>query len=484
MSLRERLSERGVELGDEVGRGATAVVYRAIDRRHDRPVAVKVFRPGAGAELGPDRFLREIQLAAGLQHPHILPVYDSGAADGTLFYVMPYVEGESLRQRLARGRLPVDEALRIARQVADALGFAHARGVVHRDIKPENILLEGRHAVVADFGVALAVERPPGDGRITSVGLVVGSPAYMSPEQASGDAAVDGRSDIYSLGCVLYEMLAGEPPFPGPSPRAIVARRFQGPPTPVIEHRPEVSAAVSAAVQRALAVDPERGSGGRRTSRRRCGRRRLTAGSPASAWHGSVAVGSRWWPAGWLSRRSRCSRATGRLRGRRGSIPGASRSPRSATRPVSAASPRSAPMVAAWITDRLGEVQGVEVVQSAIVMPAQHDQHTMPGAWDDPARLHTLAAETRAGTLVTGSYYRGDQGVVEFHVEIIDANSGEVLRAIGPVESRESSERVADELSRAVAGAVDTAVALLPRSPRVDPEHRESPNGIQPRYGW
>jgi len=463
MSLRERLSERGLELGDEVGRGATSVVYRAIDRRHDRTVAVKVFRPGAGAELGPDRFLREIRLAAGLQHPHILPVYDSGAVDGTLFYVMPYVEGESLRQRLAHGRLPVDEALRIARQVADALGFAHARGVVHRDIKPENILLEGGHAVVADFGVALAVERPQGgDGRITSVGLVVGSPAYMSPEQASGDGAVDGRSDIYSLGCVLYEMLAGEPPFPGPSPRAIVARRFQGPPTPVIAHRREVSAAVSAAVQKALAVDPEE-----RFPRAEDFAAALRAPETHRGFAGFrlAGFGGRGFAmvAGGLA-----LAALTLLSGHRPPVGPPRLDPRRVA--VAALSNETrerrlgplGPMVAAWITDRLGEVQGVEVVQSAIVMPAQHDQHTMRGAWDDPARLHTLAAETRAGTLVTGSYYRGDRGVVEFHVEIVDANSGELLRAIGPVETRESSERVADELSRAVAGAVDTAVVLFP----------------------
>jgi serine/threonine protein kinase len=441
MNLRERLLERGIELGDEVGRGAMAVVYRAVDRRHGRPVAVKVFRPGAGVEVGPDRFLREIRMAAGLQHPHILPVYDSGAADGLLYYVMPYVEGESLRQRLARnGRLPVDEALRIAREVADALGYAHAHGVVHRDIKPENILLEGRHAVVADFGVALAIgQTPPNgagspsedDGRLTAVGTVVGSPAYMSPEQASGDAAVDGRSDIYSLGCVLYEILAGEPPFLGLSPRAIVARRFLGPPTPLDQRRSEIPAAVSAAVQKALAVDPaarfERVEDFAAALRAPGSRRRIAGlRSARPRGRGLAMVGS-----------GLALAAVTLLAGQLPSGPAPRLDPRRVA--VAALSNETGdnhlaplgPLVAAWITDRLVKTGTVEVVTPA----------------------------TRAGTLVTGSYYRGDKGAVEFHVEISDANSGELLRAVGPVDSQASPERAADELSRAVAGAVDTLIA-------------------------
>ena len=474
MSLREQLAERGIELGDEVGRGATSLVYRAMDRRHGRPVAVKVFRPGGAMELGPDRFLREIRLAAGLQHPHILPVYDSGVADGVRFYVMPYVEGESLRQRLARtGPLPVDEALRIAREVADALGYAHSHGVVHRDIKPENILLQGRHAVVADFGVALALgEAPPDgagtppkdDGRLTAVGMIVGSPAYMSPEQASGDAAVDGRSDIYSLGCVLYEMLAGAAPFEGLSPREIVARRFLGPPTPLHERRSGVPARVSDAVQRALAVDPaerfERAEDFAAALRGR--RRRLIAGlRPASVGGRGFAVVACGLAlaAMTLFARQPPSGQAARLDPRRVAVAALSNE---------TGDTRLAPLgplVAAWITDRLGRAGTVEVVTSAIVVPAQHDEHTAGEAWDEPERLHTLAAETGAGTLVTGSYYRGARGVVEFHVEIVDANSGGLLRAIGPVDSRGSSERVADELSSAVAGAVDTLITQRDRNP-------------------
>jgi eukaryotic-like serine/threonine-protein kinase len=448
MSLRARLAERGIELGNEVGHGANAVVHQAVDRRHARPVAVKVFRPGAGVELGQDRFLREIRLAAGLQHPHILPVYDSGVADDAPFYVMPYVEGESLRQRLARtGPLPLDEALRIAREVADALGYAHAHGVVHRDIKPENILLEGGHAVVADFGVALAIGRDPGeDGRLTGVGMVVGSPEYMSPEQASADTAVDGRSDIFSLGCVLYEMLAGEPPFLGSSLREIVARRFQRPPTALHERRPEVPTAVAAAVQKALAVDPAA-----RFERvedfaaalRRPENRLWIAGRGVAMVAGGLALAAITLLAG-----RPVPRETPRLDPRRVAVAALSNE---------TGDSRLAPLgslVAAWITERLSRAGTVEVVTSAIVVSAQHDEHTTPNAADGPEQLHTLAAETRAGTLVTGSYYRGDNGAVEFHVEITDANSGDLLRAVGPVYSRGSSERLAAELSRAVAGAI------------------------------
>ena len=243
-------------LDRELGAGGMATVYLAHDLKHDRDVAIKVLRPEIGAALGADRFLLEIKTTANLRHPHIVPLYDSGTADGLLYYVMPLVEGESLRDRLARDKqLPIDEALRIAGEVADALSYAHARGVVHRDIKPENIMLEAGHAVVADFGIARAVSAAGGE-RLTQTGMAVGTPMYMSPEQAAGETDLDGRSDLYSLGCVLYEMLGGQPPFTGPTAAAVTRQHLIADPPPITNLRPAVPATVVDALQRALSKSP------------------------------------------------------------------------------------------------------------------------------------------------------------------------------------------------------------------------------------
>src|SRR5512139_2130891 len=208
----------------EIGRGGMATVYLARDVRHNRAVALKVLKPELGAVLGVERFLAEIQVTANLQHPNLLPLFDSGEAGGMLFYVMPFVEGESLRARLDREKqLPIDEAVRIAIAVANALDYAHSHHVIHRDLKPENILLQAGQPVVADFGIALAVSKA-GGSRVTQTGLSLGTPQYMSPEQATGDRVIDGRTDIYSLGALTYEMLSGEPPHIGNTSQAIIAR--------------------------------------------------------------------------------------------------------------------------------------------------------------------------------------------------------------------------------------------------------------------
>ena len=221
--LRTALGER-YAIDRLVGEGGMATVYRAKDLKHERTVAIKVLREELSVSLGADRFLREIRVVANLQHPNILGLYDSGAAEGLLFYVMPFVEGESLRDRLKKEQqLPLHDALQITREAAEALQFAHEHGVIHRDIKPENILMQGGHAMVADFGIARAVSEAGGD-KLTQTGMAIGTPHYMSPEQALGSEHVDARSDVYSLGCVLYEVLIGQPPFTGPNSMAIMAR--------------------------------------------------------------------------------------------------------------------------------------------------------------------------------------------------------------------------------------------------------------------
>ncbi len=255
-SLREALADR-YAVERELGRGGMATVFLAEDLKHHRSVAIKVLHAEVTAALGAERFLREIEIAARLQHPHILPLYDSGAATGFLYYVMPYVEGESLRDRLTREKqLPQEDALRIATEVAGALAYAHSRGVVHRDIKPENIMLSGGTAVVTDFGIARAVSAAGGEQHLTQTGTIIGTPAYMSPEQSTGTSEIDGRSDQYSLACVVYEMLVGEPPFTGPTPQAIIARHSLDMVSPPSIVRATIPDAVEGAILRALSKIP------------------------------------------------------------------------------------------------------------------------------------------------------------------------------------------------------------------------------------
>ncbi len=255
--LREALQGR-YAFERELGRGGMATVYLAQDLRHDRPVALKVLHPELAASLGDDRFQREIKLAARLQHPHILTVYDSGESTGRFWFTMPYVEGESLRDRLRRERqLPLEDALRIAQQAAQALQYAHDHGVVHRDIKPENLLLtRDGNTLVADFGIARALSSGAAESRLTETGLAVGTPAYMSPEQAAGDRGVDARTDVYSLGAVLYEMLAGEPPYTGATTQALIVKRLTEPAPSVRAVRSSVPESVDQAMRKALAAVP------------------------------------------------------------------------------------------------------------------------------------------------------------------------------------------------------------------------------------
>jgi TolB-like protein len=254
--LKAALADR-YQIEREIGSGGMATVYLARDIRHDREVAIKVLRPDLAAVLGPDRFLQEIKIAAQLQHPNILPLHDSGEADGYLFFVMPYVEGQSLRDRLAKeGELPIGEAVRILRDIVDALTEAHALGVVHRDIKPENILLRGRHALVTDFGVAKAISEATGREKLTTAGVALGTPSYMAPEQASADPHLDQRVDIYAVGAVAYELLTGRPVFMGTTPQMVLSAHMTEIPQPLAKHRESIPAALESVVMRCLEKRP------------------------------------------------------------------------------------------------------------------------------------------------------------------------------------------------------------------------------------
>ncbi len=260
IGISERLTaalEGRYTLERELGQGGMATVYLADDARHRRKVAVKVLRPELAATIGPERFLREIEIAAQLQHPHILPLLDSGEADGFLYYVMPFVDGQSLRERLGRqGELPVNEALKLLVEIVDALSYAHARGVVHRDVKPDNVMLSGRHALVLDFGVAKAVSEASGRNQLTTAGVALGTPAYMAPEQAVADPHLDHRVDIYAVGVMAYELLAGRAPFIGGTPQQVLAAHVTQAPDPLSRHRPGISPVLEAIVMRCLAKRP------------------------------------------------------------------------------------------------------------------------------------------------------------------------------------------------------------------------------------
>ena len=449
--LRAALAEHSLGLDRELGRGGMSVVYLAQDLRHHRLVAVKLLRPGILG--GVERFVREIEALSPLVHPNIMPLFDSGVADGHPYFVMPYVDGESLRRRLQlEGRLPIDDALRIAGDVGEALEFAHKHGVLHRDIKPENILLEAGRAVVTDFGVARALSQTgagpnPGDA-LTEHGFVLGTAEYMSPEQASADPAIDGRADIYSLGCVIYEMLTGRPPFTGDSPGVVLARRFRETPVPVRQLRPDVSAGLEAAVQKALALDPEQRfatvteflkalrlpeNSGSAARPRRQNQLWWTSGVAAAAVVGAVAFHDS---------------GTGRLDSHRIAVA------RWSNETGDSALSYLAPLATDRLTAALAGDSALVVVTSATIMPSRLGWGRPGDSPDDPERLRLLAQETAAGTVVSGSYFRtGDR--ISFQAELTDANDGALLDAVGPVTaSRDRAGEAMDSLGRHLESAI------------------------------
>ncbi len=457
--LKAALSDR-YTIERELGSGGMATVYLAEDLKHRRNVAIKVLRPELAAAIGTERFLREREITAGLAHPHILPLLDSGEADGFLFYVMPYVEGESLRDRLQReGQLPLVDALKIAGEVADALGSAHRHNIIHRDIKPENILLEEGHAVVSDFGVARAMtaERR---SRITETGITLGTPAYLSPEQAAGERESDGRSDIYALGCVLYEMLAGQPPFTGPTAESIAHQHLTAEPPSVRVIRPAVPDDVVNTVGKALAKAPAdrfqtaeelvEALVPQRTSLPTPSGGVTPTGTPPPAARGVPRLALMIGAAAVAVLVSTVATLLLRDRG-----------PQLDERRVvvipfdnltgDTALDTHGAVAASWITAGLEETDALSVVPWFVV---QEELSSLGGR----DQIEELATLTGAGLVVSGSYFRqGDS--LGFRAELTDARRMELLHSLPPVNALPSTpEQALDALTGRVMGALASIV--------------------------
>src|SRR5579859_4955100 len=431
----------------ELGAGGMATVYLAHDIRHDRKVALKVLGSELAAAIGVERFLREIQIAARLSHPHIVPLYDSGEVDGRPYYVMPYIEGESLRQRLRRsGALPVGEAVQLAREVVDALAYAHEHGIVHRDVKPENILVHAGHAVVTDFGIARAISAA-GGVELTRTGVTVGTPLYMSPEQIVGDP-VDGRSDVYSLGCTLYEMLAGAPPYTGSSSLAVLASHSVDPVPALRQLRAGVPVALEQTVRRAMAKLPaERYAGAAAfdaaltsglpgtTRSAPKGRRRVTAGIAVLAVTVALAV------AGYAL----ASHPGGRTQKSIAVLPLVNQSGRQEDRI------RSDGMTEALI-DALSQVPGLRVASRMSVFAYQNS------GLDSRA----IGARLHAAAMLEGSFQRVGS-VLQVSVRLINADDGYVLWSDTFRRDQNDVFAVQDEISQAVVRALQVRLAGEPR---------------------
>jgi eukaryotic-like serine/threonine-protein kinase len=460
--VREALADRYV-IECELGHGAMAVVYLAQDLKHRRRVAIKVLRPELAAAVGSERFLREIEIAAGLNHPNILALHDSGDVDGIPFYVMPFVEGETLRDRLASHRaVALDDAIRIAREVGDALDYAHEHGLVHRDVKPANVLFQAGHALVADFGIARAV-REAGGTKMTETGMVVGTVAYMSPEQAVGDPNVDARSDVYALGCLLYEMLAGRAPFNARNAQAMLAQKVVGSAPRLTEVRPELPPTLDPVVQRALAKEPDD--------------RFQTPGAFTTALQGAatssaVGVDTRTRPTVWLRTALAGARAVARAVGGAARID-PRRSPRRFERlavlPISDF--RSSP----------GQDYLLEGIHQALISELQKAGVTIIGrrgvlqyaGTDTPARA--IAEHLNVDAIVDASLLRSD-ATLSLQVGLIDAEteaqiwSGDFSEKMGNVLAiyRRVTRAIIDEIRFDISPEAEERLAAATRE--VDPE--------------
>ena len=475
--LRSALSER-YSIEKEIGAGGMATVYLAEDVRHHRKVAVKVLRSELAATMGPDRFLREIEIAAQLQHPHVLPLYDSGEAEGFLYYVMPYVEGESLRDKVDReGELPVGEAVRILRDVVDALAYAHDQGVVHRDIKPDNVLISGRHAMVTDFGIAKAVSEATGRYQLTTVGVALGTPSYMAPEQAAAEPHIDHRADIYAVGAMAYELLTGRPPFTGHTQAAILAAHVTEEPKPITEHRAAVPTVLADVIMRCL--------------EKKAADRYQTAEALLPALEGLAT------PSGGMTPiETRPVEAAVRLRGSRNwtvvtalvaavAIVGVGvmllfRGGETAeliedrvligvfqNETGDASLDPIGKIAADWLSRGLHETGLVDVVDERNVEEGAGGESGSAGA----ARLRAMAQQVGAGLIVTGSYYAtGDS--LQLQAQLIDAEDGSIVRAIGPMNAllsapQEAIGELRDRMMGAFANILDPRFGAI--APGINP---------------
>jgi serine/threonine-protein kinase len=428
------LAKRGLELGPVIGRGAMSVVYRAFDARHDRSLAVKVLSLDATDKDGAARWIREVGAVARLRHPNILPLIDSGhTASGTAYFLMPLAEGETLRARLERGTLPIAEAVRYGREVAEALAHAHAEGLVHRDVKPENILLEGGHAVLADFGLARPIDPSAlRSSHRTQVGMVVGTPAYMSPEQLTAGGAIDGRADLFCLGVVLYEMLTGRLPFESTTMPRLMSERLSGHFEPVAALRPGAPALLQHIIARALAPDPKERYDRAESMVADLGLVERQVSGIVMAPEGQS--GSRHWvwvTAGLVA----LAAATAALALRRpesfrldpNRIVVADMQNQTGDSTLAALGA----MASDWISAGLTTIPGLTVINSDYVFgtPRRNLDRRIAGTKGPP--LQALVDSTHAATIVSGSYYR-ESGRLEMFAEITDARSGRLLLDLGP----------------------------------------------------
>lgn len=433
--LRAELAKRGIELGPIIGRGAMAVVYRAFDARHERSLAVKVPDLDASDRDGAARWTREIGAVARLRHPNIVPLIDSGTtAGGTAYFLMPLAEGETLKARLERGSLPIPEAVRYAREAAEALACAHAEGLIHRDVKPENILLEGGHAVLADFGLARSIgPGRSGPSHRTQVGTVVGTPLYMSPEQLTADAAIDGRTDLFSLGVVLYQMLTGRLPFASTAMPGLLTERLGGQFGSVAALRPGTPVLLQRIIAHALAPDPQAryDRAESMVADLELVERQLGGGSIGAARRLRT---SRWaWAAGGLVGLAAAMfvlvwRAPASPRLDPNQIVVADMRNETGDTAAAAIGAMASDLISAGLT----RIPGVTVINSDLAFGAPRRPADRRIASGPGGGLRALADSTRAATVVSGSYYR-DSGQVEVFTEITDARNGRVLLDLGPL---------------------------------------------------